>query len=271
MRLFCILCCVTLLGGLYVAPPIYAKVAQESTPSRGDPRIRHFTYHPNEVYSYTGYYRYASFIEFSAEETIQSIVMGDPTAWQIVHSGNRLFLKPIDQDPTTNMTVLTNERTYFFELHAEQADDINTEGLAFTVQFIYPTGLSKSKDLSFREFKRPPTKKDLPNYMEEPGQYNFRYSISGDTIIAPLKIFDDGEFTYMEFRDVNAVLPAIFLVDKNQDESLINYRIVDNFVIIERVAKQFTLRHGKEITCIFNEGNPYRRGSLASKKKVLGF
>ena len=34
-------------------------------------------------------------------------------------------------------------------------------------------------------------------------KYNFNYTISGDDSIAPIKVFDDGVFTYFEFKDKN--------------------------------------------------------------------
>ena len=32
-------------------------------------------------------------------------------------------------------------------------------------------------------------------------KYNFNYTFSGPDEIAPVKVFDDGEFTYFEFRN----------------------------------------------------------------------
>ena len=89
-----------------------------------------------------------------------------------------------------------------------------------------------------------------------PEKYNFRYSISGDEEIAPVKIFDDGEFTYLQFREKNAELPAIFAVDEDLRESMVNYHLSadqKNLVIIEHVFHKFSVRYDKKIVCIFNE------------------
>ncbi|MDJ1407184.1 MAG: TrbG/VirB9 family P-type conjugative transfer protein [Candidatus Midichloria sp.] len=69
----------------------------------------------------------------------------------------------------------------------------------------------------------------------------------------PLQIFDDGEFTYFKFRNINAEIPAIFLVDLDNREGIINYRIAGKYVVVERVAAKLTLRHGKSTICVFNE------------------
>ena len=70
-------------------------------------------------------------------------------------------------------------------------------------------------------------------------------------------VFDDGRFTYLKFKDVNSELPAIFLVSTNGEEGLVNYRVNYGYVIIERVAARFTLRHGPEVICLFNERSEY--------------
>lgn len=92
--------------------------------------------------------------------------------------------------------------------------------------------------------------------LAHPEKYNFNYSISGNEEIAPIKIFDDGEFTYLQFRDKNAELPAIFAVDEGLRESMVNYRLdpaSNKMVVIEQVFQKLSIRHGKKIVCVFNE------------------
>ena len=82
--------------------------------------------------------------------------------------------------------------------------------------------------------------------------YNFNYEFSGSDNIAPVKVFDDGDFTYMEFGSNNYELPAIYAVDSSGYEGLVNYRIVENYLVIEQVSSQFTLRSGADIVCVYN-------------------
>src|SRR6185369_12735631 len=67
-------------------------------PLATDSRLKTVIYSPNEIIKFTGYYRYQSNIEFSDGETIGTISLGDSVAWQVNPIGNRLFLKPIEQD-----------------------------------------------------------------------------------------------------------------------------------------------------------------------------
>lgn len=213
-----------------------------------DSRIRVMNYNPNDVFKYIGYYGYQGSIELEAGEEVDTISMGDTSGWQIVPSGNRMFLKPIAVDATTNMTLITNKRMYFFELHAAEAKSINDPQMSFIVKFLYPNNASTNINLSNSNISSKPD-------LSKPGKYNFKYTISGSEKIAPIKIFDDGKFTYLEFRDKNAPMPAVFEVDNEGEESIINYQTSGDYILIEMVASKFTLRYGGDVTCIFNELN----------------
>lgn len=230
---------------------ISAHAIREPRATFGDPRLRVIAYSPHVVFKYVGYYGYQGSIELQEGEEIGTISMGDTTGWQIVPADHRIFLKPIEQDATTNMTLITNKRMYFFELHAEKAHSIDDPGLAFIVKFIYPdTEHQNNSSMHNPSFSLAPNLSRLENY-------NFKYAISGSSIIAPIKIFDDGRFTYFEFRDKNAPVPAFFSVDDEGNESIVNYQVSGEYIVVERVESRFTLRHGKEVTCVFNEESSY--------------
>lgn len=214
-------------------------------PIATDARIKTVMYSPNEVIRYSGYYRYESNITFGDDEQIATISLGDSVAWQVNPVGNRLFLKPIEQDATTNMTVITNKHTYFFELHAGEIKDVSDKNLIFELRIIYPN--DDPMPASSMSDQIP----DLEH--GDLNRYNFRYTISGSDDIAPIRIFDDGEFTYFQFNKINAEVPAFFKVDKDGNESVINYRTRGPYIVVERVAAKFTLRHGKSVVCVFNE------------------
>ena len=236
-----------------------AHATREPRPILIDHRVRTIVYQPDQVFKYTGHYHYQTAIEFAPDESILTISMGDSTAWMLNPSGFRLFLKPVEQDATTNMTLITNKRTYLFELHARETDDIDDKEMAFIVRFIYPSeatggsggGGSRGSTDDGGSFSR--YLDSVPNPVDDPGKYNMNYTISGTDIMAPIRIFDDGLFTYFQFRDKNADLPAFYMTDDNGNEALINFRTRGDYIVVERVAKKFTLRHGNYIVCVFNE------------------
>ena len=56
----------------------------------------------------------------------------------------------------------------------------------------------------------------------------------------------------MEFKTDNAEIPAIFAVNEQGYETLVNFRIVEEYVVIEQVAGQLTLRSGGDVVCVYN-------------------
>ena len=230
-------------------------------------KFRIYVYNPNDVYRYIGHYSYQGFIEFDDDETVSTISMGNPTLWLFEHLGNRLFLKPIGEKPDTNMTVITNKKIYQFELTAKEAKGIDDKDLIFVVKFVYPD----EKDKNILEFPKAPIS-DEPD-MRNLSIYNFNYELTGEPSIAPIKVFDNGEFTYFQFTKRGGDLPAIFSVDSSGFESLVNFRAAGEYLIVERIAAQFTLRNGNDIVCVYNNmlmrtGKPVP-GSKESEKKVV--
>jgi len=210
-------------------------------------KFRSYVYNPNELYRYFGHYTYQGFIEFEGGEVINTISMGNPTLWLVETLDNRLFLKPVGEDNSeTNMTVLTNKRVYHFELVAKEAKGLGDKDLIFVVKFSYPD----EKDKNIVEFaKAPPS--DEPD-LRDLSAYNFNYQYTGERLIAPTKVFDDGIFTYLEFASKNSEAPAIYSVDSDGYESLVNYRIAGKYIIVEKVSAQYTLRNGSDIVCVYN-------------------
>ena len=248
--IFSMILSTVLLSSLWCTQALAVVTAR---PIGNESRIKIITYIPNSVVLFVGHYTFHSIIEFSPDEEIKTITMGTPTSWQIYPDGNRIFIKPIAEDATTNMTVITSKRMYFFEMHAEYADSINDRNIAFITKFMYPDaqGMAGQQGINnpggtMQNF--------IPPDLSKPEQYNFNYKISGKSRrLEPVLIFDDGEFTYFRFRNVNAELPAFYTVGQDGDESMVNYRIFAGYVVVERVSDRFTLRSGKETICVFNE------------------
>ena len=211
-------------------------------------RFRAYVYNPNEVYRYVGHYLSQSYIEFEEGEVVKTISMGDTTAWQTTVMDNKLFLKPVLNFANTNMTIMTNKRTYHFELDALEAASVTEDDVLFYIKFMYPESGDKNIVVLDVNAKR----SDLPD-LRNLDAYNFDYEYSGSDNIAPSKVFDDGEFTYIEFPNKNSYeMPAIYAVDSDGYEAMVNYRIVENYIVVEQLASNFTLRSGNDIVCIYN-------------------
>ena len=94
----------------------------QSTPITTDSRIKTLVYNANEVYQLKFHYGYQSFIEFAENEEIEMISIGESFAWRLTPAGKRLFIRPLEIGAHTNMTIISNRRTYQFDIASAEYD-----------------------------------------------------------------------------------------------------------------------------------------------------
>lgn len=100
-----------------------------------DNRIRSLVYDPNDVYAISTRVGYASYIEFAPREDIDTISVGERSFWQLIPSGNRLFIRPLKNDISTNMTIITNKHAYQFDLKSVSNPK---KKIIYVARFTYP-------------------------------------------------------------------------------------------------------------------------------------
>lgn len=84
---------------------------------------------------------------------------------------------------------------------------------------------------------------------------NTQYSVAeGDHSqdIVPTLVFDDGRFTYMRFPG-NREVPAVFHVLPDGGETLVNARMEDELLVVDRVSRRLVLRAGSAVVGLWNE------------------
>ena len=203
------------------APPATAQVRPQ--PGDGDPRIQSVMYDANQVVALQVSTGYQLTVEFSPDERIENVAVGDAGAWQITPNkrGDRLFVKPIQSGVVTNLTVVTDARTYIFELSPGSAGES-----PFTVRFRYP---------------RPPAPQ--PDALAvEPG----RYRLTGDMDLRPDAISDDGSKTYIIWR-AEQTLPAVFVIDRDGKETLADGAMRDGRYVLDSVSNKLIFRFDKKL------------------------
>jgi type IV secretion system protein VirB9 len=250
----------------------------QAVPITTDSRIKTLVYNPNEVYQLKFHYGYQSFIEFADDEETEMISIGESFAWRLTPAGKRLFIRPLEIGAHTNMTVITNKRTYQFDIASAEYDGRADEELVYTVRFYYPEigvpvpipprlsqpNIPFSTPQKITSVVKTPLPAQLVNsnltpeidlHKGDPNELNFSYSIAGlSDNITPLKIYDDGKETFFQFKDKNLIVPAINTVDIFGNEQSAGYAIREGFVVVQTVSPQFTLRLADSLICVFNEG-----------------
>ena len=221
-----------------------AAAALIPVPAGSDPRIRIVPYDPLQVIALRGVLGSQTMIEFEPAERIENVAIGDSLGWQVIPSrrANLLFLKPMAHTAVTNMTVVTNMRRYAFELTVRRTlARPNDPDVIYNLRFQYPAPLV------------PIVKVPEPEPPKPPQDVNHAYSYQGAVQNLPQRIFDDGRLTYFRFAE-EASVPAIFAIEADKSEAVVNFRSQDGYLVVDRLARAFVLRRGKEETRIFNDG-----------------
>jgi type IV secretion system protein VirB9 len=160
------------------------------------------------------------------------------------------------RDAVTNMAVYTNLRRYMFDLNVGPDQSARDRHIIFGVRFEYPEPAAATISAD-----QTPAKPQIPS------DVNHAYSYEGSSKNLPTRVFDDGHSTYFAFSAA-ADYPAIFVVDSDNQESVVNVASRDGYLVVDRVAPAFVLRRGEETTKIINDG--YREegpGPLSPKPR----
>ena len=75
-----------------------------------DSRVRFVDYQPFNITKVVGTLRSSVQVEFASDEEIAHVALGNSVAWEVAPAGNILFLKPRENQPVTNISVVTTRR-----------------------------------------------------------------------------------------------------------------------------------------------------------------
>lgn len=221
------------LALLAVSLPVAAQV--QPVPGNGDPHLQVVDYQAGQVVQLRGSPGYQLMLELSPDEQIQNVALGDSGAWQVSASrtGDRLFLKPVQAGAPTNMTVVTSVRLYAFELVAMPDPSAD---MPFTVQFRYPPPAS-------------PATATNDGFVDVAGARRrlSQYRISGDRVLRPAAVTDDGYRTYIRWPK-GAPIPAIYAIDPFGNEVLVNGMMgPDDIYVVDGIPQLLTFRIDRDM------------------------
>jgi type IV secretion system protein VirB9 len=202
--------------------PAFGVPEQQPPAPLADSRIQSVEFHEDQVVPVQVAPGYQLMVEFAADERIESVAVGDSGAWQVSpnHSGDRIFIKPL-QSLATNLTVITNARTYTF--------DLSPGGAAgpYVLRFTYP-GANETAEA------------------DPAGEVEGRYRLSGARALRPSRISDDGVHTYIEWPRDRA-LPAVYAVDERGQEAIVNGMMRDDLFVIDAIARRLVFRIDRDV------------------------
>ena len=97
-------------------------------------------------------------------------------------------------------------------------------------------------------------------------QLRFRYAIEGDNPPwRPVSAFDDGSKVYIEMPSgiAQGEAPPLFVIGPEGDGQLVNYRVRQNYYIVDRLFAAAELRHGRRASAD-RPHQPHRREAAVS-------
>ena len=238
-----------LCGALSAAAGCGGAALAESTPKavKADERIRLVPFQKDNVVYLKGMMGVSTMIVFNDDERIATVAIGDSLAWQAVPDQSKkvLFIKPLEPNAVTNMNVVTTKRVYNFMMSG--ASPGNTRLAVIKLRFSYPEDEANTSLLA--QAKQNASMPNVRAAFANPDQLNYAYGYKGSAENKPVSVVDDGTKTFFEFA---GEIPAIFAVKSDGSETLINYRREGNYIVVDKVNGQWTLRNGEVTTCVFN-------------------
>lgn len=245
-------------------------VRAEQTPARGlvDSRVRVVAYDPEQVIKLKGYVGYQIHFQFAEGETFVNLAAGDNKALDVGYEANHMVLKPLAEKVATNITVITNRHVYQFDYSASAArPDPDREEVIYSLRFLYPREEAKKAANALEEQR---TALRLASADKGAARvYNANYWGCGSDAIRPTHAVDDGVQTRLRFS-AHAEFPTMYVKNDDSSESLVNFTVEDDEVVIHRVARRFVLRRGKLVACLENRAFDGGGERLKSETLVPG-
>lgn len=226
--------------------------ATAATPAFADPRIRDLRFDPGAVTTLAGCPGFQSTIAFAPGERIENIAMGDANLWQATPNkrADLLFLKPVRVAAHTNMMVVTDRRRYSFELLTRPALACSAGQVVYDLRFTYPREPQPPAPLA----ASPSVAASAPpeDAIPAPAARNTAYTFTGAPGNVPVRAFDDGKSTWLKWAD-GAAAPAIYALGPDRSESMVNYVVKGDYVVVDGVMPRLVLRRGASVATLYND------------------
>ena len=169
-----------------------------------------------------------------------ALAAGDTARWVIGDTASgagetrrvHVMVKPTLPNLSTNLIINTDRRSYHLELRASTTTWNNQ------VSWRYAPKVEAVATVDFRSAPEP----------LDVARINLAYRIEGDRPSwRPLRVFDDGMRTYVEFKDGMALgdLPPLYLLGGDgKSAELVNYHVDGRRLVVDRLFDRAELRLG---------------------------
>jgi type IV secretion system protein VirB9 len=172
-----------------------------------------------------------------------------------------LFVKPLEPAARTNMTVVTDKRTYLFDLVSSPRN-----APLYVLQFRYPemekaeeeARLAMAAEAEAEALRAAANPTELaaandPYAVVDPASLNFEWASAGTAGLLPSRAYDDGNAVFLTWP-VGTAIPAILVTNADGDEGPVNFTVRGATVVVDGVPPQIILRSGRDTATLTNTG-----------------
>lgn len=178
-------------------------------------------------------------------ESIVSVAAGDTVRWAVgdTTSGSgearraHLLVKPFAAGLKTNLVITTDRRAYHLALESTPGQAMAALSWSYPQDELVAIRRAQAEAQAARPIAGGLSVESL----------NFAYTIGGDKPAwRPLRAFDDGRQTYIEFSPAIAVgeAPPLFVIGEDGEAQLVNYRVAGRYYVVDRLFGAAELRLG---------------------------
>ena len=252
--------------------PLHASAAQPN--DKADPRLREVVYDANVVVTVPVKRGIVTLVEFEKGEVITEVAVGQggdcskpDAAWCVAAQpgGNHLYVKAKSAaTASNNLAVITDRRSH--TLRFVVLSDGDRQPPVYRLAIRSPKPATAASTLAQKELAAlaslppippPPTAQQIvtERLAAKPTVLNTQYALAegaGSADIVPTMVYDDGRFTYLRYPG-NREVPAVFHVLGDGSETLVNARMEDDTLVVDRVSRRLMLRAGSAVVGIWNE------------------
>ena len=214
-----------------------------------------YDYFPHTLYKvYCAPFR-ATDIILAPGEKLVDVTAGDTVRWQLYNSTSgegdservHIIIKPLKPHLTNNIIILTNLYSYYIEAHSTK------KTYQMAVSWNYPWSFIKKMK------KKQKKGKDNEGTHIRASHLSFTYEIidtrgmfarwfGKDITWSPVRVFDDGSKTFIQFPPglISSEAPALFIVSSQGNTQLVNYRVQGDYYIVDRLFDEARLIVGQQ-------------------------
>lgn len=175
-------------------------------------------------------------VAVAAGDTVRWVI-GDTTSGMGADKRTHILVKPFASGLATNLVITTDRRSYHLQLTATARTAM--AALSWTYPANQLIALRQKED---QVAAVAPIAAGL-----SVDSLHFNYAVNGDSPAwRPLRAFDDGRQTFVEFPASIAVgeAPPLFVIGAAGEAELVNYRMRGRFYVVDRIFDRAELRLG---------------------------